>query len=324
MTILAAAIFFGLVTLIPTHAQELNVLGGTIESNHHDTEASAWQVEYREKLSDHTAFGISWANEGHLTNHHRDGFAVQFWGRLPAADDRFTLAAGLGPYLWCDTELFPATRTAHNTHALGAMLSLDAAWRLDDRWQVLARANWVGTESGFDTSSVNFGLGYLLGDATAPGAAPTTHSARPPVEELTVFLGQTHVNGARAVSFANESVEYRRGLGRNWEWSATLLNEDDRHVTRHEGLVGQVWAVRPLYDGRLTLGVGAGPYVLLDSRPLPKRPPAESLSAVCSATAAYAFSDRWLVRGTWNRLLTRDNTDADLVQLGLGYRFGGQ
>jgi hypothetical protein len=49
---------------------------------------------------------MSWINEGHVPNHHRDGIAAQFWIGTTAFDPRLSFAAGIGPYY------FDTTRTA--------------------------------------------------------------------------------------------------------------------------------------------------------------------------------------------------------------------
>jgi hypothetical protein len=40
-----------------------------------------------------------------------------------------------------------------------------------------------------------------------------------------------------------------------------------------------------------------------------------------SFSAAYAVTPQWAARLTWNRVGTRYDRDADVVMLGLGYRF---
>jgi hypothetical protein len=36
---------------------------------------------------------------------------------------------------------------------------------------------------------------------------------------------------------------------------------------------------------------------------------------------AYALGERWVARAIWNRVATRDDSDSDIVLVGLGHRF---
>ncbi len=55
----------------------------------------AWAFDYQEGLGRYAAAGFAWYNEGHIPNHHRDGQAVQLWGRLPLRENRFVISAGV-------------------------------------------------------------------------------------------------------------------------------------------------------------------------------------------------------------------------------------
>jgi hypothetical protein len=53
--------------------------------------------EAAEGFGQYLAGGITWLNEGHIPDHHRDGPLVQIWGRFPVAQRRFVVALGVGP-----------------------------------------------------------------------------------------------------------------------------------------------------------------------------------------------------------------------------------
>jgi len=82
-------------------AQEFSLLAGPLRSGSQNT--YSWEANYREGLGRYVAWSFSWLNEGHIPDHHRDGQALQIWGRLPLWDDRLELSAGAGPYRYFDT-----------------------------------------------------------------------------------------------------------------------------------------------------------------------------------------------------------------------------
>ena len=67
-------------------------------------------------LGKYTAVSVSWLNEGHLPNNHRDGISAQLWGRVNLFHQRFSLAAGIGPYLFYDTLQARNGRGFSDTH----------------------------------------------------------------------------------------------------------------------------------------------------------------------------------------------------------------
>jgi len=78
-------------------ADELSLLLGSTHSSEHGFHTGAWALDYQHNLSPHVALGISHVNEGHATNSHRDGAAVQLRARATVFDPRLTLVAGVGP-----------------------------------------------------------------------------------------------------------------------------------------------------------------------------------------------------------------------------------
>lgn len=73
----------------------------------------------------------------------------------------------------------------------------------------------------------------------------------------------------------------------------------------------------------LTLGVGAGPYLsITQNDDLPQNRTGDGrFSGLVSLSASYRFTNRWLARLTWNRLVTRYDRDADIIAAGVGMRF---
>ncbi|HEY6007899.1 MAG TPA: hypothetical protein VIU40_06200, partial [Geobacteraceae bacterium] len=115
----------------PARAQELYFLGG--EALHLGTgdNTYSWQMEYRQGVGEHGAATLSYLNEGHLPGHHRDGVTTQFWLRDNLLERRLSLAAGVGPYYYFDTNDPQADGSHRNEHGWGGMLSLAATWYTD-------------------------------------------------------------------------------------------------------------------------------------------------------------------------------------------------
>lgn len=42
---------------------------------------SSYSFEYAHNLSDYAYASFTWLNEGHVTDHHRDGYSPQIWLR---------------------------------------------------------------------------------------------------------------------------------------------------------------------------------------------------------------------------------------------------
>lgn len=324
------AVFFvlALAASKPLGAQEINLLGGyNTDTSLSDDSAFCYQLEYRQDTGDRTATSLTWLNEGHLPNDHRDGPALQLWRRARFSDDRLTVSAGAGPYLWFNTAQNGgngADKSIH--HGLGAIVSLDATWRASQHWQWLLRGNWVTASGEIDTLSINLGAGYLIGaddgaeleESGRLEACPTGEYGRD--DELTLFAGEAIINSLNSGSEPAWGVEYRRVIGDNTDWTIGVMHENERRVSRRLGLVSQVWAVKPFSDGRWSIGAGAGGYLSLTDSERPNATEAETLSGLLTITASRRISDRCDARLSWNRLLTRNETDADIMLLGFGYR----
>src|SRR5664280_2042815 len=89
-----------LISACPVLAQEIYVHNGIARPTGSNTTGYAGGLTYLEGLGEHAAWSVTYLNEGHVTEHKRDGFAPQAWGRLNVFDRRISLAAGVGPYLY--------------------------------------------------------------------------------------------------------------------------------------------------------------------------------------------------------------------------------
>ncbi|MDR5735472.1 hypothetical protein QCE47_24420 [Caballeronia sp. LZ025] len=305
------------------HAQEFSVLAGPLKSSSQNT--YSWEANYREGLGPYAAWSFSWLNEGHIPNHHRDGQAVQLWGRLPLMNNRLELSAGAGPYRYFDTSEAQAGGDYSNTHGWGAMLTLRAAYYFDNRWIAQVKLNHVQAFGGPDTTALLFGIGYQLdapnGHGPRDGAPSRTTNVTG--NEVTVMLGTTVLNSLDSETNLAAGIEYRRGLWRYVDFTASYLHESGHVQSRRDGVAAQLWATRAFFDDRLTLGVGAGPYLsITQNDDLPQNRTGDGrFAGLVSLSASYRFTNRWLARVTWNRMVTRYDRDADIIEAGVGMRF---
>lgn len=302
------------------HAQELSLLGGGTEVRETSERSFALALDYQHRLGNHAALGISYLNEGHPDNHHRDGIGGQFWLRTPALTPALSVAAGIGPYYYFDTTS-PDTSSHVNRHGWGTIYSLAATWQTPTPWFVQLRANRIQTRNSFDTSSVLLGIGYRL-DA-APAAQIET-SAPPHGAEVTLSAGQTIANDFNSERSTATSIEYRRALTPRIDWTISWLDEGDPHQERRDGLATQLWMVRPFFDERLTLGFGVGPYFTISDRDQGSGAAGRErrrLAGLVSLTAGYRLTPAWRLRLSLNRVITSHDRDTDVLLLGAGYSF---
>lgn len=322
----------------PVHAQQTLRFGAGLSHGTDSESTYGWELEYAQGLNQNAYLSLDWLNEGHQENDHRDGVAMQFWLRANYPKPRLSLAAGIGPYFFFDT----ARDTAHpyyapytNEHGLGLTYSGELAWHWSPHWLVYLRANWIHSHTPHDTSMLLFGFGYQFGSRspTALSQAPTadTEAAGTLNNEVTVFLGRTILNSFSPEESTALAVEYRHRLNRYSDWTLGWLNEGSNQIIRRNGIIAQFWLVRPLLRERLTLGAGAGAYIVVNQQNnafvvnngqvTSVGGDDERVGGIITLTASYRLSPRWSARLSFNRLVTGEDRDADVILLGAGFRF---
>lgn len=305
------------------HAQEFSMLAGPLVSD--SANSYSWDANYREGMGRYAAWSFSWLNEGHIPAHHRDGQSLQLWARLPTWHDRLEWSAGVGPYRYFDTTAAQAGGDYSNTHGWGILWSLRAAYYFDSRWIAELQLNRAHVFGGPDTTAILFGIGFQLDANDGPGARQEAlaHTTNVTNNEVTVMIGETILNSYSSESALAESVEYRRGLWRFLDVTATYLHEGGHIQSRRDGVAAQLWATRAFLDDRLALSAGIGPYVsITQNNDLPlDRAGDGRISGLVSVSASYRIDPRWLARVTWNRVVTRYDRDTDVIEAGIGLRF---
>ncbi|MDD5676602.1 MAG: hypothetical protein PHW60_01250 [Kiritimatiellae bacterium] len=323
---LVLAVFLGITPCFASAAGNdcsISLLAGGLEGFGTRSSTYSWSYSYMEGLGEHLAWSISKINEGHDETHHRDGSSVQLWARTRLADRRLVLAAGFGPQFYCDTTDSDNYSGYENNHGPGLVLSIGVWYYLDPAWSLQLRSNGVLNDDDINTLSLMVGLGYDLNptDPSNPGFDPNAIKKN----EITVFLGRSIVNSFGSERALAGSLEYRRYL---LPWLNVTLGgiyEGKTSMADRQGLAPQVWLGRHFSGGRLSLGVGLGPYFAYDEQRTDNPALANDfcMSALASYTAAYHFESGVLLRFTWHRVITDSdyNRDADVLLLGIGYGF---
>lgn len=326
----AGSILAGLALLLhicipaPVGAQELFLLGGIVQNSNDGKNSYSWQLEYVEGLGENLALGVTYLNEGHVPNHHRDGNALQLRTRTRLLERRLTLAAGIGPYFYYDTTPDNSGTGYQNDHGFGAIFSSSITWQTESRWLFQLRSNWVETFGNFDSFSALAGIGYNFGEPASAG--PASSSAVPGGEKakncITLYAGQTIVNSRDSQKAVALAVEYRRRIWPLVEWTAAWLYEGDSRLTNRTGVAGELWAVRDFLDDRLSVGIGGGGYFPIDERGGLKRASFKrNVCGLLTLTSSYLVLPPWELRVSWNRVITGYNRDSDVILGGVGYRF---
>src|SRR5690348_190556 len=68
------------------HGQELLLLGGLQSTESLGERSYGYAYSYQHNLGENWYATFTYLNEGHVTNHHRDGHSVQLWWRYLAMD----------------------------------------------------------------------------------------------------------------------------------------------------------------------------------------------------------------------------------------------
>lgn len=283
-----------------------------------------WRMDYYQPLSPRLALSFGWLNEGHLPNHHRDGWVSQLWATRDPRGQRLRMGVGLGIYRSFDT--LTEGNGYRNDHITRPLLTVALAHPIGDGpWSAQVHVN--RTLGGRDpvTQAVLLGLLYRIGPAEpsvpradAPSAAfPRTGEG---TQEIRFLYGQTILNSDVSETSDAYELAYRRRLSPHWAWSAAYVNEGSPERFRRDGLSLQAWLEGFFLEGRLRLGVGFGPYATrvehyeagLDRDDV-------RLSGRVSLAAGWRLAPQWTVHLAWNRTATTYHRDTDVLAAGLGF-----
>jgi len=308
------------------YGQTLTLSGGELVESGTKQTAPVWAFEYQQPLNENFAASFSWLNEGHVTDHHRDGQSAEIWSRVNILDRRLSLSAGAGPYRFYDTTGSKNGAGYEDIHGWGIVSGVALTYYTDSRWTYDLRWTRIIANNSINTSTLMFGIGYQLEPISEPGPEATspTQIGKTTNDEITIFSGKTIINSFHSELSSTRAFEYRHGLFRYVDVTIGEINEQNPKLAGRNEITAQIWAVREvLASNRLRLGIGYGPYAVVDKYRTPSQgdPNYSRFSWIFTATAAYKFSEHWDARFSWNRQVTDFNRDADVILFGAGYRY---
>ena len=322
--VLAACVAINLSALFyasPVQAQALSVLGGLSRSPSSSQGTYAWGFTYMQPLDASQALSYSWLNEGHLSDNDRDGFALQYWRSVHFFNNQLELAAGIGAYAYFDTVPAAQGQPYQNDHGVALIYSLSATWYTHTPWFYQMVVNRVNAKQSIDTTTAMLGIGYQLG-TTKQAASTESTPAAGSGDQLSVLAGQTVVNSERSPAAFAKSIEYRHGFSPYVDGTLTWLDEGSTVLTQRNGVAAQAWLGNNFFDDHLHLSVGAGPYVAFDTYKIRGGlETGDKITALLTMSASYNISEHWLMRASWDRVLTGYDKDSDIFLAGAGYRF---
>jgi hypothetical protein len=319
------AILFA-VTAMPAFAGEISLLGGYGWTDKPLERTYAWQTQYMEGLGEHLAYSLSYVNQGHFIEHHRDGYAGSLWARTNLLDKRLSLGLGVGALYYFDTIKPPVGVSApeRDYHGWGSTVNVAATWYTESRLFYQLQGYYVRGDKSFNTLTALAGVGYQL-DAPpvqGPDVRGTHQPERTTDNELTLLGGETIVNIAGRGKSAAVALEYRRGIWRYLEVTAGALYEGKSELIDRYGLTAQVWLAKRFLDDNMSLGAGFGPYFAVDElRGGRTSGHNVYVSKIASISGSLRLSEHVDLRATFDRIITAYDRDSDIFLGGFGYRF---
>jgi hypothetical protein len=296
------------------HAEDIALTAGALKVNEKNETSFAAALSYTHPVGEYSALSLTYLNEGHPQDHHRDGIDGQLWLRTKQLENGLSFGAGAGAYYYFDTAR-TASGDYSNDHGWAPIYSVSASWHFPSRWYAHLQANRVLPRSKDATTQLLLGVGYRFEGVQGN----KLHLSNPAHDDtLTLSSGQTIVNSFDSERARAYSVEYRRVVRPYVDWSVSWLKEGSTARTDREGLASQLWLIRSL-SKHVELGMGAGPYVVYDLPEVPQRQ--RHLAGLVTIVSRYHFDPSWVGQLSWNRVVTDYHRDADVLLLGLGRTF---
>jgi len=317
-------LFLGSALARPALAQEFSLLAGGQHTGELGESSYAWSYEYLHNLNENFYATFSWLNEGHVTNHHRDGHSAQIWYRWLTPSRRWTFSGGVGPYRYYDTTVLAGDVSGQTTddHGFGVMYSLAARWYFSHPWVAEARYNHVQTQHSISTDTLLLGVGYEFDAASRAGPEVPVASygfSSSMRNEMTLAIGTSVLNNyqsPKGVAFV--ALEYRRRLTPFFDVSVAGLDEGENGVTKRRGVVASASLSREFLDHRASVGLGLGPYFAQDKDEAGQQ---THVLGLLSMLGVWRWNERWATRGYWYRTVTTNGRDTDVFLFGMGYSY---
>jgi hypothetical protein len=313
--LLAAALW--VLAAAGARAQSLSVLAGELREHEKAEQSYSWSIAYQHPVYHGLGLGAAWINEGHLTNHHRDGLAGQVW--LGTKFNRMSLAVGAGPYYYFDTTQQPGDRREIDSHGWGYVYSGAFSWQLEHRWVHQLRVNRVASTNQPATTSVLYGLGYTF-RGTEAKPEEGEEKVEPLGYQLSALAGVTIANSFSSEKTLAKSVELRRVSSGPFEWTVAWLDEGTSGKLHRDGFSAEAWLARRWHEGDTTFAIGMGPYAIVDTFG-EQRQKTRHWAGLVSLSASQRFADHWRGRVSFSRVVGTHPFDSDVLVVGTSYGF---
>jgi hypothetical protein len=139
---------------------ELTIFGGqSVVNTFLSPTARAYAGEYRRGIFSHVDGTISMIYEGDPEIIRRSGLATQAWFVNTFFNERITVGAGLGPYIYLDHK-HPARAGSKNPAAIAPLASLTFSTRLSEHWTLRMVFDRVTSSYNRDADIFLLGVGY--------------------------------------------------------------------------------------------------------------------------------------------------------------------
>jgi hypothetical protein len=301
-------------------AQDASLLAGALDNTKVHESSFAAELGFAQRLSPYFSLSAEYYNEGHPSQHHRDGLTSQLWLHTAIPEKGASFGVGFGPYYYFDTTTGQGSATDYrNLHGWGNLVSVSVKWHLEKRSYIEVRANRAQTHGEGDSNSILIGMGYEL--RNVPDHVREQNEL-PGDRLLMIQGGQAIVNSFESERARAYGIEYRDTVTQNMEWSLGWLNEGRIGLVQRHGAAAQLWLLRPFTD-RTVLELGGGGYLMRDrvDRSDATEESKTHLVPIVTIGMRYRISPDWRAQFSWSRVITDYHRDSDVLLLGVGKRF---
>jgi hypothetical protein len=312
-----------LLGVLRVSAGELDGFDGRLRSTSSDSMTYTWGLEYREPLTENFSVGFTWLNEGHLPSTHRDGQALQLLWHSRSDVEGLVFEGGIGPYRYYDTHSLSTDSAFEDKHGWGVLASGSMDWYFENRWFTFVRLNETLVTGKYGTTGLAAGVGYkfpakfdLLPD---PDGSIHSEVAARPRWEIDGLIGERIGNTDHSEAGGSEALGARLHLSDHFTASVTNIGGQGTLLGWRDGFAFQLWLEEQL-TRRFEIGVGAGGFLVSSDDSLGDASSPSNLATMVSVSMAYSLNSRWIARVIWDRIGTGDDHDADIVQIGIGYK----
>lgn len=287
------------------------VLGGGSASEGGRTGLRALQLSFGQNIAERVRCDASYVNEGHPTNHHRDGFSAQCWRTQPMSAD-IRAEVGAGPYFSMDTTT-PPGGSYLNEKRLGLVASAAVLYRIRGAdTYVRAQYNHVAVPGAQRSNVIMVGLGMDYGGM---GLAPSAAGGE---TQVGIWGGAAEISGGGSSPGTGWQIEARRPFADAMGYSVSALSEaQGGGMLDRKGLALQAWWHRPVAE-QWKMSAGAGPMLARDRNLSGDQ---DKVLGLISFEAARIVAPRTTLSARFNRIISNYDKDADQFMLGAARRF---